>query len=96
MTLKPARLVAPGIHLAVFALTWILYACQRQPLLNGPSRWPFLLVFVADLPIAMIAFAVMFTSEAAFPYALAAWALLGTMWWYFIGLRFLSKKLAAK
>jgi len=96
MTLKRARLVAPGIHLTVFALTWILYACQQEPLLNGPSRWPFVITFVADLPIAVIAFGVMFTSEAAFPYAVAAWALLGTIWWYFIGLLLLSRKLLAR
>jgi hypothetical protein len=29
-----------------------LYAIQQQPLLNGPSRWPFTIVFLADLPIS--------------------------------------------
>jgi hypothetical protein len=90
---RRARLVAPGIHFAVFALTWFLYWLQPEALLNGPSRWPFLVVFLVDFPISVIAFGAMFTSDALFPYAVVGWGVLGTLEWYFIGLIFLRKRL---
>lgn len=92
MTLRRARLIAPSIHLLVFALTWILYGCQQKPLLNGPSRWPFAAIFLGDFPISAIAFGAMFTSETAFPYAVTAWGVLGTIMWYFIGQIFLPRR----
>jgi hypothetical protein len=68
----------------LFALTWVLDWIQPQPLLDGPSRWPFAVLFLADLPFSAAAFGVMFGSQASFPYALAAWGFLGTLWWYFL------------
>ena len=35
----------------------------------------------------------MFTSEAAAPYAIAAWGILGTIQWYFVGQIFIPKRL---
>jgi hypothetical protein len=92
MSLQRARLVAPGIHLTLFAATWLLYAIQRQPLLDGPSKWPFGVLFLADFPISALAFAAMFVSDASFPYALAAWGVFGTIEWYFVGQLFIPKK----
>jgi hypothetical protein len=86
MNLLPReRLFAPMLHGFVFILTWVLFWLQPQPLLDGPSRWPFALVFVADLPFSAIAFGVMFSSESRFPYAVAAWGIVGTIWWYWLG-----------
>lgn len=84
--LKRGQVAAPVLHICLFTLTWVLYWIQQQPLLDGPSRWPFAVVFLADLPISVVAFGVMFGSEARAPYALAAWGVLGTLWWYFLGL----------
>jgi hypothetical protein len=56
-----------------------------QALLDGLSRWPFALIFFGDFPFSAIAFGAMFVSEKNFPYALAAWAAVGTLWWYFLG-----------
>jgi hypothetical protein len=80
-----ARVTAPILHAFLFALTWVLYWLQGQPLLDGPSRWPFLAVFLGDFPFSVVAFGVMFGSEERTPYAIAAWGILGTLWWYFLG-----------
>jgi hypothetical protein len=79
------RLVAPLLHVCLFALTWGLFWIQPQPLAQGPADWPFRILFMADLPISLIVFGAMFSSDARFPYALAAWGILGTLWWYFLG-----------
>jgi len=73
------------VHVCLFALTWILFWIQPQPLAQGPADWPFRVLFLADFPISLIAFGVMFTSDARFPYALAMWGILGTLWWCFLG-----------
>jgi hypothetical protein len=83
--LRRPRLAAPALHMCLFALTWVLFWIQPRPLAQGPADWPFRILFVADLPISLIAFGVMFNSDARFPYALAAWGILGTLWWYFLG-----------
>ena len=83
--LRQPRLAAPVLHACLFALTWGLFWVQPQPLANGPADWPFRILFCADLPISIIAFGVMFNSDERFPYALAAWGILGTLWWYFLG-----------
>jgi hypothetical protein len=85
LILRRARLTAPLLHVCLFALTWMLFWIQSQPLLDGPSRWPFGVLFFGDLPISAIAFGVMFGSDARMPYALVAWGVLGTLWWYLLG-----------
>jgi hypothetical protein len=66
-------------------LTWFLFWMQPEPLLDGPSRWRFAVLFLVDFPISAIAFGAIFRSDAYFPYALVAWGLMGTGWWYFLG-----------
>jgi hypothetical protein len=85
MAISRARVTAPFLHVLLFTLTWVLYWVQRQPLLDGPSRWPFLAVFLGDFPLSVVAFGVMFGSAERAPYAIAAWGILGTLWWYFLG-----------
>jgi hypothetical protein len=84
--LRWVPLAAATLHVFLFGLTGILYAISQQPLLNGPSRWPFTIVFLADLPISVIAFAAMFGGQRHALYFLAAWGVLGTLWWYILGL----------
>src|ERR1035438_656369 len=83
--LQRQRLAAPALHVCLFAVTWVLFWIQPQPLAQGPADWPFRILFVADLPISLFAFGAMFRSDASFPYSLAAWGILGTLWWYFLG-----------
>jgi hypothetical protein len=82
---RRARLVAPMVHALVFVSTWLLFWLQPQPLLDGPARYPFATVFIADLPISAFAFGAMFNSDTLFPYAVAIWGVAGTFWWYFLG-----------
>jgi len=82
------------LHVLLFGLTWGLYWVQSKPLMDGPSRWPFLLLFIADLPISFLGFGAMW-NESWFTYALTAWGVLGTIWWYFLGRLILSRKSAA-
>ena len=85
LSLRRPRFAAPALHVGLFAVTWILDWIQPQALANGPADWPFRVLFIADLPISLVAFGVMFNSDARFPYALAMWGILGTLWWYFLG-----------
>jgi hypothetical protein len=82
---RQPRVAAPIAHALVFALTWFLFWLQPQPLLDGPAALPFAIAFFADLPFSAIAFGVMFTSDAHCPYAVTAWGIVGTFWWYFLG-----------
>ncbi len=85
MDFPRARMSAPLLHALVFSLTWVLAWLQPQPLLDGPARWLFLGVFLGDFPLSVVAFGVMFSSSERAPYAVIAWGVLGTFWWYFLG-----------
>src|SRR5262245_21646724 len=78
------RYYAPLLHGILFAATWLLYWIFPQPLLNGPARWPFMVLWVADMPISIVCFGFLFMGKVA-P-ALVAWGVLGTLWWYLLGL----------
>ena len=64
---------------------WTLYWVTGAPLLNGPSKYPFAILFVADLPISFPAFSIMFVSEERGTYAAVLWGVLGTVMWFFLG-----------
>lgn len=84
--LRSPRYALATLHVFVFLLMWLLiYWRQPVPATDGPARWPFNLLFLADFPISLFAFAAMFDSGANLPYALAAWGILGTFWWYALG-----------
>jgi hypothetical protein len=84
--LRQIRYAAPLLHAGLFAATWGLYAVSSEPLLNGPARWPFALLFFADLPLSAFAFGMIFTSDKQFFPALALWGVAGTVWWFLLGL----------
>ena len=79
-------LATAGLHVFLFGLTGILYVFQQQALLEGASRLPFTILFLADLPVSVIAFGAMFGGWPHASYFLAAWGVLGTLWWYCLGL----------
>jgi hypothetical protein len=68
----------------LFAATWIAYAVFPQPLMDGPARWPFAILMVADIPISLVCFGLVFSGRTLL--GLFAWAILGTLWWYLLGL----------
>ena len=78
-------MAAAALHAGVFALTWLLYWIQPQPLFDGPSRVPFAIVFLVDLPFSAFFFGIIFTSSERFIPAVAAWGVIGTLWWWFLG-----------
>jgi hypothetical protein len=81
--LRRVPFVAAALHAGLFVVMWILiYWRQPVPCTDGPARWPFNVLFLADFPISLFAFGAMFDSGANVPYALAAWGTLGTFWWY--------------
>jgi len=84
--LSHPRCLAPSLHVGLFAITWLMIWASSQPWLDGPGRWPFSALFLVDLQISAIAFGAMFSSDGAFLPALVAWGLLGTLWWYALGL----------
>jgi Tol biopolymer transport system component len=79
------KYIAAEIHALLFISMWVLYAGFSQPLANGPSNLPFVILLIADLPISLIAFGVMFTSAEMGPVAAVLWGVLGTLWWFAIG-----------
>lgn len=80
------KYIAAEVHALLFISMWVLYFVFSQPLMDGPSAFPFVILFVADLPISMIAFGVMFTSSEMGPVAAVLWGVLGTLWWFAIGI----------
>jgi hypothetical protein len=78
-----SRWFAPALHVILFAATWALALGQPKPLLDGPARWSFLPLFFADLPISLFGFSAMW--DGKWTYGIWLWAILGTIWWYFLG-----------
>jgi hypothetical protein len=80
------KYVAAEVHALLFIFMWVLYFVFSQPLMDGPAGFLFLILFIADLPISFIAFAVMFTSSERGPITAVLWGILGTLWWFAIGI----------
>ena len=81
-----ARFTAPALHLVLFGITWLLARISSQPILEGPASFPLGVLFFADFPISAIASSVMFMSARLAWYAITLWGVLGTFWWYALGL----------
>ena len=81
-----AKYIASEIHALLFISMWILYSVFSQPMANGPSAVPFVILIVADLPISFVAFGFLLTSVKFGGVAALLWGFLGTLWWYLIGL----------
>jgi hypothetical protein len=80
-----ARVAAPVLHAVLFLVASVLMVFSDHPILDGPARIPFAVLFFGDLPISAIAFGVMFSSEGQGPYAWVVWGIIGTAWWHFLG-----------
>src|SRR6266404_8037789 len=75
--LPRARFTAAVSHALLFAITSVLMWISSRPILDGPARLPFGVLWVADLPISAIAFSVMFTSTEN---GWFAWGDVGSCW----------------
>jgi hypothetical protein len=76
--------LAPTLHMLLFAITWLTAFAQAQPLLDGPASWGFFILSIIDFPISMVAFSKMWDGKMV--YGLSLWGILGTVWWYFLGI----------
>jgi TolB protein len=83
--LSEAKYLAPTLHAILFTTAWSLYAVSGQPMMDGLSALPFLLLMIADLPISFVAFGVLFSSTKYGPFAVVLWGVGGTLWWYWVG-----------
>lgn len=61
--------------------------------MNGLGAVPFFLLFIADIPISIVAFAVLFNSAAYGSLAVVLWGIIGTLWWSLLG-RSIDRRLA--
>jgi hypothetical protein len=78
-----SRWFFPAFHAFLFAVMWLIAFVQAQPLLDGPARWGFCVLFFADLPISIIGFSLMWDNKWNF--GLLLWGIVGTAWWYILG-----------
>jgi hypothetical protein len=76
--------LAPLLHLLLFGLTLLIASMQSQPLLDGPARIGFDILFFTDLPTSAVAFSLMWNEKMAT--ALVLWGIAGTIQWYLGGL----------
>jgi len=86
------RWIAAGLHATLFAITGIIASVQPQPLRDGPARWGFAVLSIADFPISVIAFSMMW-DKRLLP-GLSIWAVIGTLEWYLLGM-LLERRVAA-
>ena len=86
------RWIASGLHTMMFAITWIIALVQPQPLLDGPARWGFAVLTIADFPISVIAFSMLW--DKGLLLGLSVWATIGTLEWFFLGM-WLERRFAA-
>ena len=73
--LRWVPLFAAALHVFLFGVGPSLWI-QEPPLLNGPSRVAFAIVFLADFPISWVAFGAIFGGWPHALYFLAAWGFL--------------------
>jgi len=85
---RRARTLAPVAHAALFASTWAIFGVSDKPLLDGPARVPFAVLYWGDFPFSAVAFGFLFTSNDPVTDACAVggWLLFGTLMWFGIGL----------
>jgi hypothetical protein len=86
-----ARYLAPAIHALLFFTTTVIYWLSSEAFGSGPARVPFGILLIADLPISLPTIEVMLTSAKYGSFAWAAWGILGTGWWYLIGIAIEAK-----
>jgi len=105
MRIPRARITAPAVHACLFVLAyayWLLFESHA----HHPGRLDLItIVWIADLPISVLAsfmtLGIGFVAgigRAQVASGFILWAVLGTIWWYFLGIsievwiRRLSKK----
>jgi hypothetical protein len=64
----------------------VLLLFSNRAIADGPAGFPILILWIADIPISLVASERLFfhTEHAKLVWAL--WGAIGTIWWYFLGI----------
>lgn len=93
MSIPRARITAPAVHACLFVVAyayWLLF--ERNT--HSPGRLDLAsILWIADLPVSVLAsfmtLGIGFVAgigRAQVAFAFILWAVLGTIWWYFLGI----------
>lgn len=92
MRIPRARITAPAAHACLFVVAYSYYVLFERNA-HHPARLDLMtIVWIADLPVSVLAsfltlgigLGVVEGGQVAF--AFVVWAILGTIWWYFLGI----------
>jgi hypothetical protein len=84
--LPRARIAAPVLHALVFGIASILLLFSNEHILEGPTSLPFVVLWLADIPISLIASERLWFHAEHARLVWALWGVIGTIWWYFLGI----------
>jgi hypothetical protein len=91
MRIPRARITAPAVHACLFVVAYVYWLLFERSA-HHPGRLDLItIVWIMDLPISVLAsfmtlgigLGVVGRAQTAF--AFIVWAVLGTIWWYFLG-----------
>jgi hypothetical protein len=80
------RFAAPAVHACLFVLAYAFWLLFERDTHNNARFDLFALLWFADLPISVLASSITLGSLKNGWVAFALWGVLGTVWWYFLGL----------
>ena len=92
MRVPRARIAAPIVHACLFVLAYAYYLLFERSAHHPGRLDPMAIVWIADLPISVLAsFMTLGISlgvggRGQIAFAFVVWAVLGTVWWYFLGI----------
>jgi hypothetical protein len=79
-------MIAPVLHALLFGIASLLLLFSDAPVLDGPARFPIIILWTVDIPISLIASARLFFHDEYAKLVWALWGFMGTLWWYFLGI----------
>lgn len=79
-------MTASFLHALLFALSSVLILISDKPILNGPAGIPIVILFVADIPISLVASGRLYFHDEHAKLVWVAWGASGTIWWYLLGI----------
>ena len=92
MRIPRARITAPAAHACLFAVAYSCYLLFERNA-HHPGKLDLMtIVWIADLPVSVLAsfltlgIGVGVVGGRQVAFAFVVWAVLGTMWWYFLGI----------
>jgi len=83
------RLYPALAHAGLFLTVTSLFHLSSKPLLQGPAGIPFVVLFLADFPISIIASDLIWDMGQKAAWFWAMWGVAATIWWYSLGPAFL-------